>query len=206
MERIQAFDSFVTHKGKVPKADTDAGTIFSGYASVFGVLVDAHIPTVILPGAFARTIVSNRHRIKVLWQHEQNAPIGKVLELREDSHGLFLKAQLSTTERALEAGQLLRDGIISEMSIGFNPVASHNALFGKEYVRYITEVELFEISLVTFAANRDALVSDVNGRTNFDAAMAFLDREAEQLYTSSVIILRSVELALLDEMERTLRG
>jgi HK97 family phage prohead protease len=160
----------VTHTFRVPfavhsaQASPTAPCRFEGYASVFGTLIDAHIPTIVERGAFAETIVHNRSRIKILYQHDETQPIGKPLELREDSHGLFLRAELSTTARGQEVAQLLREGIITELSIGFDPIEFHLDRSGPEPVRRITKVVLFEISPVTFAANRDAKITQVHAR------------------------------------------
>ena len=78
--------------------------------------------TRILHGAFTKTLREKAHRIKILWQHDEHDPIGVPLELREDSRGLFLRARLSTSRRGQQAAQLLREGIMSELSIGFDPI------------------------------------------------------------------------------------
>ena len=138
---------------------------FSGYASVFDTLIDAPIPTIIKRGAFAKTLRENAPRIKVLFQHNADWPIGVPEQLVENARGLYIKAVLSSTPRALEAGQLLRDGVITEMSIGFDPINSYMDRTGQEPVRHITELRLWEVSLVTFAANKEATVTDVHART-----------------------------------------
>ena len=89
---------------------------------MFNVPIDAHVPTIIEKGAFKNTLKEQRDRIVLLWQHDSDVPVGRPLELFEDHIGLFLKGRLSTTPRALEAGMLLKDGTLSRMSIGFDPI------------------------------------------------------------------------------------
>lgn len=155
--------------------------IFEGYASVFHVLIEAHVPTIIEPGAFKKTLQEQRGRIVLLWQHDSDVPVGRPLELFEDRVGLFLKGRLSTTPRALEAGTLLKDGTLNEMSVGFDPIQHY--MDGT--TRHLTEVRLWEISLVTFAANHEARVSAVHSR-----------RQPDQRSVTDQLI--DLELAVLD--------
>jgi HK97 family phage prohead protease len=155
--------------------------VFEGYASVFGTLIDAYVPTRIRAGAFTRTLRENTARIKILWQHNTDEPIGKPLELREDSKGLYLKGQLSATPRGQEASTLLRDGVVDGMSIGLDPVRFEmvvETLDGMPVtVRHISEVRLWEISVVTWPANPSAKVTQVHRRAADDR----IDRELTEL-------------------------
>ena len=85
-------------------------------------------------------------------------PIGSSIELREDSKGLFIKGKLPR-EDSLVQGRVIpqmKVGSIREMSIGFFTRDSEM----KDGIRYIKEIELYEVSLVTKAMNPKALVSD----------------------------------------------
>jgi HK97 family phage prohead protease len=129
---------------------------FEGYASVFR-NVDSY-RDVIEPGAFTKTIQENK-RIKVLWQHDPYMPIGKPTVLQEDNHGLYVKAKISETEEGKRAMILMRDGVIDELSIGFNTIK--DAWDNEQQVRRIQEVKLWEFSPVTFAANDMATITGV---------------------------------------------
>src|ERR1700752_875622 len=88
--------------------------IFEGYASTWDKdLVNDQI----IQGAFAKTIKERKDKIKVLWQH--GAPLGKPLEMVEDSKGLYVKAYVSKTQLGDEALEYMRDGVVDEMSIGY---------------------------------------------------------------------------------------
>lgn len=61
--------------------------------------------------------------------------------------------------RAQEAYDLLRSGAMKGLSIGYKPVTYD---FDENTgVRYLREVDLFEVSLVTFPANEEAQVTVV---------------------------------------------
>src|SRR3990172_12417972 len=67
-----------------------AGRTVEGYANVFG--VKDLVGDIVHPGAFAKTLVERGGEIKFLWQHDVAEPIGRMLEMHEDAHGLFFKA------------------------------------------------------------------------------------------------------------------
>lgn len=134
---------------------------FCGYASVFH-LKDQH-GDIIIPHAFKKSLEQWRGKgtsPKLLWQHDQTQPIGVWHEIFEDEYGLFVKGQLLLElQQAREAYSLLKAGVIDGMSIGFRPVKTRR--YGKGQNRYIEEIDLQEISLVTFAANQQAKVTAV---------------------------------------------
>lgn len=144
----------------------EAGT-FTGMASVFNTLIDAWIPTKIVPGAFTDTL-KDTSRVKVLRDH--NDPIGRPLELQERATGLWIKGEIVTQiARGADTLALMRAGVLDEMSIGFDPVEYHMVKDGQQDVRIITKLKLWEVSIVTFGANKEAKVESVHaaiaGRT-----------------------------------------
>lgn len=139
------------------KREPDADGQFEGYASVFGI-VDQGMD-VVERGAFAKTLGSGR-RVKMLWQHDQSQPIGVWDEIREDERGLYVKGRLlKEVEKGREAMALLRAGAIDSMSIGYRTIEAMSEGAGR--VRKLTEVELYEVSLVTFPMLPDAKVTSV---------------------------------------------
>lgn len=163
---------------------------FDGYGSVFNTVIDAWMLTIIHPGAFAATLADaeQRDRIVLLWQHDTTRPIGKPLELREDARGLYLRGALADTELGREAATLLRAGVITEMSIGFDPVTWYSEMdpaLGTE-VRHITELKLWEISLVTFGANRQAKVDTVHRRVSLEDGLAAVARVQDAIRASQL--------------------
>lgn len=141
------------------KAVEDEEMTIEGYGSTFG-NVDSY-NDVVESGAFKRTINNNKKRMKMLWQHDMYEPIGKFLEMEEDSKGLYFKAKLSKTDVGMKAYTLAKDKVLDEFSIGFNPIKWEYD--SNKDIRYLKEVKLWEISLVTFAANEKATLSNVKG-------------------------------------------
>ena len=160
-------------RAKFTLTDTnlEQGT-FAGYASVFGSEVDTWPRTVVDPGAFTKTLAEGAGRVKVLWQHDPWCPIGKPIEMREDNKGLYVVGKISDTQAGRDALTLLRDGVVEEMSIGFDPIRwemvqdpeAPPAMQGSldAQVRHLKEVRLWEFSLVTFAADPMAQVYAVH--------------------------------------------
>lgn len=141
------------------KASEQDDGVFEGYGSVFGVL-DSY-KDVVLPGAFSASL--EKHKTAgtlpaMLWQHNPGKPIGVYTEMREDQKGLFVRGRLSLdTEQGREAYALLKMGALRGLSIGFMPVDSERV----DGVNRVKEVDLWEVSLVTFAANSAANVESV---------------------------------------------
>jgi HK97 family phage prohead protease len=175
MDKFRAIVPFTVHTSA--SSSSSAAVTFEGYASVFNTPIDALSgPTIIERGAFKKTLAEQWERIKILWQHNSDEPIGRPLEMREDEHGLRLRAVLSSTQRGREAAQLLKDGVIREMSIGFDPIKFYMDRTGPEPVRRLTEIKLWEISLVTHAANPLAVVTQIHKRAlSVDERIADLD-------------------------------
>lgn len=140
--------------------------IFTGYGSVFSNVDDGE--DVVEPGAFADTIAGGVGRIKILALHNDEwLPIGIPIELREDSKGLFVKAKISDTSMGKDVKILIRDKVLGELSIGYDPVDFY---YDNAGVRHLTKVELWEISVVTWAMNPQAVITGYKSR---DAAFSF---------------------------------
>lgn len=142
------------------KAAGEDGTV-EGYGSMFGVR-DAY-DDVIAAGAFSASLAAHKAAgtmPAMLWQHSSNEPIGIWTEMVEDAKGLKIKGQLAlATARGREAHELLKLGALNGLSIGF---VSKQWSFDRETeVRTLTEIDLWEVSLVTFPANHAARVTNV---------------------------------------------
>jgi HK97 family phage prohead protease len=152
------------------KREPDEDGIFEGYASVFGV-VDQGMD-VVERGAFMKSLGSGR-KVKMLWQHDVSQPIGVWDEIREDDRGLFVRGRLlKEVAKGREAMALLRAGALDSMSIGYRTIAATDEAGGR--VRKLMEVELHEISLVTFPMLPDAKVTSVKSITTEREFEAFL--------------------------------
>lgn len=135
----------------------DPAGVFEGYASVFEAVDQGR--DAIARGAFKRSLKDRGPRqIKLLWQHDPTEPIGVLEEVREDARGLYVKGRLlMDVRRAREAHALMRAGALDGLSIGFQSVTSRlDDLTG---VRTLDDVDLWEISLVTFPMQEMARIS-----------------------------------------------
>lgn len=131
---------------------------FSGYASVFGNVDDGG--DIVEKGAFAKTIVEDFARIKILALHNGNwLPVGKPVELREDEHGLFIRGKISDTSMGRDIKTLLKDGVLNELSIGYDAV--DYVVDESTGIRHLKQIKLWEVSIVTWAMNDQATIDDV---------------------------------------------
>jgi HK97 family phage prohead protease len=131
-----------------PRTTIDADGTVEGYASLFGEIDQAR--DMVMPGAFAQTLkLRGVRRIPMLFQHDPAEPIGVWLELREDGRGLFARGRLiPEVTRGRELIALLKAGAIDGLSIGFRTVRGR--VDPKSRLRKLDQVDLWEISIVTF--------------------------------------------------------
>lgn len=138
--------------GEGLKAD---GAVIEGYASLFGLADQGG--DIMGAGAFAASLsrlAAKGERVRMLWQHDPTRPIGVWDEIREDGRGLWVKGRLLTeVAQAREAQTLIAAGALDGLSIGYRTVSAERDAKGR---RLLTEVELWEVSLVTFPMLPDA--------------------------------------------------
>lgn len=130
-----------------------------GYASLFGEVDQAR--DMVMPGAFTQTL-QNRglRRIPMLFQHDPSEPVGIWLELREDWRGLWARGRLiPEVARGRELLALVREGAIDGLSIGYRTVRGR--IDPKTRVRKLYQVDLWEVSIVTFPLLTNARVHAV---------------------------------------------
>lgn len=132
-----------------------------GYGSVFGTK-DSY-DDIVAPGAFAASL--NAHKADgtlpaMLWQHNPDEPIGVWTEMAEDEKGLKVKGKLALdTVKGREAFSLMKMGALKGLSIGF---VSKQWVYDRQTdIRTLTEIDLWEVSVVTFPANGKATVTNV---------------------------------------------
>lgn len=142
----------------------DGGYLIEGYASVFDV-VDSY-RDVIVKGAFKKTIKENFDRLAFCYQHDIWNPIGKILEAKEDKTGLYIKVMISSSEVDIQTK--IDEGILKEMSIGFQTIKAEDKTEKGGIIRYIQEVKLYEVSIVTIAANPYATISKKSEEERID--------------------------------------
>jgi HK97 family phage prohead protease len=111
----------------------------------------------ILPGAFTKTMQERGSEVPMLWQHDSHQPIGKLV-LSDSPDGLKVKGIFSMTiPLAQHAYDLLKDGVIKGLSIGYDAVKDSY----DDGVRQLKEVRLWEGSVVTFPMNTACMVTSL---------------------------------------------
>jgi HK97 family phage prohead protease len=157
------------------------GAEIAGYASLFGAADQGG--DVVQRGAYGGSLARLREArsgVKMLWQHDPTRPIGVWDEVREDERGLHVKGRLLLeVQAAREAHVLLQAGAIDGLSIGYRTLRAEKA-GGR---RLLHEIELWEVSLVTFPMLPEARVqadpSDLEGELARTLAETF--REAREM-------------------------
>ncbi len=161
----------------------EGGTEISGYASLFGATDQGG--DIVEKGAYAlslREMIAAGRSVKMLWQHDPAQPIGVWDEVREDAKGLWVKGRiLETVARGRDAAALIAAGAIDGLSIGYRTRKASKNTKGQ---RLLTELELWEVSLVTFPMLPSARVaakgdSQAVGDILRDMAAAFQEARAD---------------------------
>ncbi len=163
-----------------PRAPTPAADgSFSGYASLFGVRDTGG--DIVLPGAFRASLAARGVRgIRMLFQHDPSEPIGVWDDIREDGQGLFVRGRLlSGVGRAREVHCLLRSGGLDGLSIGFRVIKRWRG--PEPGTRRLAQVDLWEISIVTFPMLGGARVNALKRRSPAPAFMPALEAAARRL-------------------------
>jgi HK97 family phage prohead protease len=157
------------------------GAEIAGYASLFGAADQGG--DVVQPGAYGASLAALARAgggVKMLWQHDPAKPIGVWDEVREDGRGLFVRGRLLLEVQAgREALALLKAGAIDGLSIGYRTQRAEKAAGG----RLLHEIELWEVSLVTFPMLLDARVQAEAPDAEADLARALAEtfRDARAL-------------------------
>lgn len=160
------------------KAIGDDGT-FEGYASVFG-HKDTHAD-IVMPGAFTASLKARPiERVKMLRQHRQDEPIGIWTAAAEDTRGLHVKGRLiRDVPLAAQTYALMKEGALDELSIGFRTIRESRDR--KAAARLVEEVDLREISIVTFGSNDKAAIHAVKSAYDPGLLTAGLSQLTEKL-------------------------
>lgn len=165
--------------GEIADIDEKMG-IVKGYGSYFG-NKDSD-GDVIAKGAYQKTIQENGDRVRYLWQHKMDKPIGKIKEMYEDDKGLMFVAEIPKTTLGNDALELMKAGIVTENSVGILPIQKQM----KDDYREITEVKLYEISAVTLAANDQAKILDVKGKVDIENEFKRFDALAKLIRKGNI--------------------
>jgi len=212
METKIEHKSFACPEIKAERKDTNL--YIEGYGAYFG-NVDSY-GDVIKAGAFANFLASDDvKRIKLCWQHNFDDVIGVIEEMKEDERGLWFRARISNTTLGKDAATLIEDGALNEFSIGYGVKAAEypeDRAAGID--RILTDIYLYEISLVSRAANPKATLEEterkgedtnnINQNTidmekELKEQLESLQEEMKKLQEEKVSLKASVEEAKADK-------
>ena len=181
-------------------ASGGAQGVFEGYASVFGV-VDSD-GDIIEPGAFAQALKTQSRAVAMFFNHRRNEiPVGKWLDLAEDSTGLHVRGELTPgnpQSEALKAAMI--HGTVGGMSVGFSAAKGDITSIATGYsFRNVTR--LSEISVCTFPANEAATVSTLKSMEAIESI-----RDAESWLRESAGLSKSESQALIARIKSAVRS
>jgi uncharacterized protein len=136
------------------KADDETRTI-EGWASIYD-YTDSQ-KDIVVRGAFAKSLKNGKPAM--LWQHRMDSPIGVWDVAEETDKGLLVRGRILDTATGNDAYKLAKAGAVKGLSIGYTPKRQE---FDRDKgTRKLLEVELHEVSLVTFPANDRAKLTRV---------------------------------------------
>lgn len=200
----------------------DGRTVVSGHA----VMWDSRnsYAEQFVPGAFTDTLRQKGDGKPLVMGYQHREPIGRWTEYAEDGDGLALSGPISDTAQGRDAVTLLRDGVLTGLSIGFWPVryqfaepgerVTFQTPFGErtyepdEPTIFVLEAELVEASLVMAPSDDDARVEAIREereqlltRARQERAAQALGNDASRRQTMSAIPSASTEA--IDELRRS---
>lgn len=171
--------------------------VFSGYASVFGG-VDSYGDT-IDPKAYDQTLISRERPVRMRWNHF-GPVIGKWLDIRADSKGLYVNGQLTPGHStAVDVYASMKHGAIDGMSIGYIPRLVEERGEGR---RLLKQIDLIEISVVEEPADLGAKIESV--KSVFSEASSI--REIEAALRDSGFFTRSEAMSLVHRVKTLVQG
>lgn len=171
---------------------------FEGYASTFGNVDKGR--DVVVQGAFGKTITefnTGAKQIPILWQHDMYRPIGGIREMQEDTTGLRIKGFMPGEMAFVnsEVAPLMRSKILNALSIGY--FTDRYEIDETEGVRKLMEVDLQEVSIVTFPMNEEAVITSVKSND----LVGMTERELEAAFREGTPFSKSAALQLVKDIK-----
>lgn len=172
------------------------GKTFEGYAAKFNSPSEPlPFTEIIKPGAFTRSLKS-RNRMMLLWNHDSSNPLASTrngsLQMREDEIGLKVIATLPDTTLGRDIAELIRTGVVDAMSFGFAVKKDSWTADGR--TRYLEDVSLSEVSLVSFPAYEGTAnsvsVRDINPDQLAEALLKL--EQGEELETNDAQLINEI--------------
>lgn len=126
-------------------------------------------------------------------------PIGELIESEDRDEGFWVRAKVALSDLAIETRDLLREGVLRALSIGFVPVTSRD----ESGVVVRTKVRLREVSVVARPAYAGATITNVRSETS---AADSTPTERKSEVTDTATAAEVIELrGAIEELDRTVQ-
>lgn len=152
------------------KADEVGG--ISGFFSTYDKTPDSY-GDIIEPGAFTKTLEKREasgHPFPLCFNHDFSAVIGAVDSVKDTEKGPYIEAHFLDTQQAQDVRKMLQSGAIYQFSFAYDVLGSRQPDEEEKKAgisNVLTEVEVYEVSVVTVPANQNAVATEVKaGRRN----------------------------------------
>ena len=186
------------------KAVDDESRIIAGLAST---KFEDRMEEIIEPSAYKKSLRSFVKNGVILAFHDSRRPVGTPVEASITDVGLHLKVKIGEgTQETEEAWQNIKQKMIKAFSVGFRTLKSKwvevkaAAEEVPRKIRVITDLELYEVSIVTIPANRQSLFS-VSKSLNSPFATDMLDVELNGTdYSETAKAAKSLSESLEDSL------
>jgi HK97 family phage prohead protease len=167
-----------------------------GYAIVWGSKNDYN--EIVVKGACSKSIEargvngSGKNKIVVLRQHRQSEPIAYLTKMEEDDYGLYFEAEIiKGTQASDEALAEIRQGVLNQLSYGFNYVWDKTEYDSTLDAYILREIKLFEISVVTFSSDENAQLRSFSEFQENTLLSSFSDEQIDEL--EKLVNLRKIK-------------
>jgi len=148
-----------------------------GYGAVYG-NVDSY-KDIVQAGAFDAFLASDEaKRVKFCYCHSMREVVGKVEELKSDEKGLWFRVKISNTTLGKDVATLIEDEALTEFSIGYK---TEDSIYKDDGVRVLTKLSLYEISVVSRAANPKATLTGTERKEEQEMKPAISGMSYDQL-------------------------
>lgn len=196
ISKTKRYDFNLTNAVVTKSADGSDECIIEGYANTS---TKDRVGDVVLPVAFAKSLETYLKNPVLLANHDWNDPCGRVLEAKITENGLWIKARISDTRPDIKT--LIREGCLSTFSIGYNELVADFDESTK--TKYIKELELLEISVVTVPANTEAMFTQATAKTENEASSTDKAKSTVRTAAELKAFIAEVKAAVGTELNTT---
>lgn len=197
---------------EIKSDDIESSGIFKGYGSMFGGEPDSY-GDIVMKGAFVESLSKggrNGTGVAMLWQHDPSKPLGVWNQIEEDKKGLYVEGRLAiNTQLGKDAYELMKMGAVRGLSIGYQLNKDGYEMDKDNKTRKLKNIDLWEISPVTFPASTRAQITGVkaaieNAQNERDLENAL--RDAGLSIEASKYIVKLCRPSLVDRKKSSAVG